>query len=96
MSKQIMKMDKGSAPALSFSTGRNSAGILKICRLDLSPRSNGISKRVPHIAELPLVKMGKSSSSPFRTHGSEAFDALFPTNDFKMGTRVMPSHAHAS
>ena len=93
MSKQIMKMDKGSAPALSFMYWQKFCWDTEDLPIGFvaSQQMESVSMFRTLLNYL-FVKMGKSSSSPFRTAVAKAFDAPFPTNDFKMGTRAMPSH----
>ena len=94
MFKQVTEMDKGkSHPALKFMYWQ------KFCwdTVDLPigflmEQMMGKPSKLKRILYLIFVRLGISNYFPFKSKIAKAYDAPFPSSNFKMGPRAMPSH----
>ena len=94
MSKEINKMDTGMThPALKFMYWQKlcwdsknlPVGLINSAMMENKPRNEIRNHFIFH-------KFGLSRISPYITDLMKAYDAPFPTPEYKMGCRAMPSH----
>ena len=94
MAKQINQMDSGKThPGLKFmywqkfcwDTEDLPIGFIQSMQMD---KRSIVSTILNYI----FILLGKYSASPFKSYTAKAFEAPFPDQSYKMGTRAMPSH----
>ena len=94
MSKEVSKMDSGiTHPALKFMYWQ------KLCwdtkDLPVGLISSTMMEKIPKInisLHYFMHKLGMSKISPYMSNLMKAFEAPFPSPEYKMGCRAMPSH----